>query len=83
MIGRRGGELWVWTSPVGAEQAVIRTSTRPHYDRAFDRVSLTGVVVWFERGLAINDAEIGWTPFTGFDVTWPGTPSVSQPTNAP
>jgi hypothetical protein len=33
--------------------------------------------------MAIDDAEIGWTPFTGFDVTWPGTLSVSQPTNAP
>lgn len=82
MIGRCGGELWVWTSPVG-EVAVIRTSTRAHHDRAFDRVARNSVVLWFEEGMAVDDVKIGWTPFTGFDVTWPGTPTAFNPTNVP
>jgi hypothetical protein len=72
MIGRRGGELWVFTSPVGGE-AMIRTSTSGRNDRTFNPVRLDGVVVWFEEDMALDDVTIGWTPLTGFDVVWPGT----------
>jgi hypothetical protein len=72
MIGRRGGELWVWAAPMG-DAAMIRTSTSGRNDRTFDPVRLDGVVVWFEQYMAIDDVTIGWTPFTGFDVTHPET----------
>jgi len=81
MIGRRGGELWVWSSPVG-EVAMIRTSTSARHDREFDRVKLAGVVIWFEQGVALDDVRIGWTPVTGFDVSWPGTLDVDTMANA-
>ena len=72
IVGRRGGELWVWVASVGRD-SIIRTSTSAHDDHPFDRVELDGIVVWFEQGLALGDVNIGWTPMTGFDVTWPGT----------
>ena len=72
MIGRRGGELWVWTAPMGGA-AMIHASTSPRDDRAFERVDLDGIAVWFEQDMAIDLVTIGWTPLTGFDVTWPGT----------
>jgi hypothetical protein len=58
MIGRRGGELWVWAAPLGGE-AIIRTSTSGRNDRTFDPVRLDGVVVWFEQGMAVEDVTIG------------------------
>jgi hypothetical protein len=72
MIGRRGGELWVWAAPLGGE-AIIRTSTSGRNDRTFDPVRLDGVVVWLEHGMAVEDVTIGWTPLTGFDVVGPWT----------
>ena len=77
IIGHRGGELWVWTSAMGAG-AMVHASTRAHDDRAFDRVDLADIIVWFEQGMAIDDVAIGWTPFTGFYVEWPGTISLDS-----
>lgn len=51
----------------------IRTSTSRRGDREFDKIDLDGVVVWFDRDLLIDDVRVGWTPLTGFDVTWPWT----------
>ena len=82
MIAHRGGELWVWTSPMGQEATVLRTSTKARPDRVFERVKRDGIVVWFERGTATDDVRIGWTPLTGFDVTWPGTLSVIDSSSA-
>jgi hypothetical protein len=79
MISHRGGELWVWTSPMGEGAAMIRTSTKAQPDRRFERVKRDGIVLWFEAGIAIDDVKIGWMPFTGFDVTWPGTLSLIDP----
>ena len=71
----RGGQIYVWGAPVGdSGSALIRTSTRsrPRYVD-FERVDYDGLVLWFDAGLHIDDATIGWTPFTGIDVTWPYT----------
>ena len=86
MIGRRGGELWVWAASVSEGTSMIHTATsaqRAHQkNRAFDPVELDGIVIWFDREIEIDEVRIWWTPFTGFDVTWParlgssGTPSV-------
>jgi hypothetical protein len=77
MIGIRGGQLWVWAGSVSGDTAMIHTATsaqRAHQkDRAFERVDADGVIVWLERDMAIDDVLIGWTLFTGFDVTWPQT----------
>jgi hypothetical protein len=39
----------------------------------FEAVETDGLRLWFERDFPINEVTIGWTPVTGFDVTWIGT----------
>jgi hypothetical protein len=73
-IRRCGGELWVWGISVGSSgTALIRTSTSRHEHVPFERVVCDDVTVWLQQGFAIDNIRIGWTPLTGFDVTWPGT----------
>jgi hypothetical protein len=57
------------------DSAIIRTSTTPTNTNAFHRLEQDGLILWFHRDLQIYDVRIGWTPVTGFDVTWPGTTS--------
>jgi hypothetical protein len=57
----------------GTHRRGRRTSTSGRNDRPYDPVRLDGVVVWFEKDMAVDNVTIGWTPLTGFDVTWPGT----------
>lgn len=76
-IHRHGGQLWVWGSPVGGD-TMIRTSTSAGPAGVeFDRIRVGDVLVWFDPDLGIDDVKIGWTPMTGFDVTWPGTTSAA------
>ena len=77
MVTHRGGQLWVWTSALGAG-AIVHASTKTHDDRAFDRVEVGDIIIWFAEGMVIDDVMIGWTPVTGFDVTWPGTISLKS-----
>ena len=78
LIKRRGGQLWVWETPVGqCGLGLIRTaSSAPSgIEIEFEAVVIDGLRLWFERDFPIREVTIGWTPETGFDVTWFGTMS--------
>jgi hypothetical protein len=75
-VRRRGGELYVWVGslPGKSGSGLLRSSTRHRPpDVKFERLELGVPTLWFEQGLVIDDVEIGWSPFTGIDITWPGT----------
>jgi hypothetical protein len=72
-IKRRGGQLWVWETPVG-ESGVgfIRTASSAPFGLEFEAVETDGVRLWFEHAFPINVVTIGWTPITGFAVEGDG-----------
>jgi len=74
-IKRRGGQLWIWETPVGASgMGLIRTGSSAPFGIEFEDVETDGLRLWFERDFPIREkVTIGWTPVTGFDVTWIGT----------
>jgi hypothetical protein len=75
-ITRRGGQLWIWAVPIGGASELIRTSFALPDGVEFDHVHQDDLVLWFQRDFPIDKLKIGWTPLTGLDVTWIGTPSV-------
>ncbi len=75
-IKRRGGQLWIWETPVGESGlGLIRTGSSAPFGIEFEAVDISGLRLWFERDFPIEEVTIGWTPVTGFDVTWIGTMS--------
>ena len=67
----------MWGTSVGSESgsALLRTSTKhPPADVEFEQLERDGLTLWFDKGLVIDDVEIGWSPLAGgIDVTWPKT----------
>ena len=74
-LRRRGGQLYVWSSSIGGKSgsALLRTSTRRRPAGVeFQRLELNGLTLWFDASLAIDNVELGFSPFAGgIDVTWP------------
>jgi hypothetical protein len=71
----------VWCAPIGDNGgALIRTSTSAGPNgMSFERIEHKGLVVWIETDFPSDEIRVGWTPFTGLDVTWPGTMGVNAP----
>jgi hypothetical protein len=74
-VTRCGGQLWIWAAPVGSASELIRTSFLRPDGIEFEHVHHDGLVLWFQRNFPIEKLTIGWTPVTGIDVTWGGTPA--------
>jgi hypothetical protein len=74
-INHGGGQLWVWDSAVGASSwEQIRTATSAPHTGTFERIETDGIVLWLDTSFPIRAFKVGWTPLTGIDVTWRGTP---------
>ena len=75
-LRRRGGQLYVWGSSIGGKSAtaLLRTSTRHRPAGVeFVRLEQDGLTLWFDKGLIIDNVEIGFSPLAGgIEVTWPG-----------
>ena len=75
-IKRRGGQLWIWLMPMGhSETGLIRASTSKPSGIEFEGSQHDRIVLWVAPDFPIDEFRVGWTPFTGFDVTWAGTPN--------
>jgi hypothetical protein len=73
-IKRRGGQLWVWETPVGESGiGLIRTANSAPFGLDFAAVETNGLRLWFKRDFPLTEVTIGWTPITGFAVTGAGT----------
>jgi hypothetical protein len=75
-ISRRGGQLWIWTVPIGGANDLIRTSFSAPDGIEFEHVYVDNLVVWFQRTFPLDEVTISWEPFIGLHVTWVGTPSL-------
>jgi hypothetical protein len=75
-IRSRGGQLWIWTARIGGANDLIRTSFSCPEGIEFERLYVDDLILWFQRAFPIERVTIGWTPLTGIDVTWIGTPWV-------
>jgi hypothetical protein len=74
-LRRRGGQLYVWGSSIGGRSgtALLRTSTKHRpTDVDFEQLETDGLTLWFDKGLTIDNVELGFSPFAGgIEVTWP------------
>jgi hypothetical protein len=63
----------------GSESGPIRASTSQPAGIEFERIERDRLLLWVARDFPIEDLDVGWTIFTGFDVTWAGTLSDVSP----